>query len=265
MSITIITPVYNGAAHIRPTLESLLQQKGKADFEHVVMDSCSKDGTGDIVREYEGKYGVQLLSEKDDGLYDAIAKGLSRAKGDIFCWINAGDTYMPWTLSVVEKVFAANPDIEWISGVPSIFFEEQQTLELSMIPPAFNRWVIRKGYHNGRDLPYLQQESMFWRRSLWERSGADRLLRGQGRGKGYAMDYHLWKLFAQHAELKTVRSVLAAFSVAEGQISEKFRAEYSRECGVENPVPKPLWRTTYPWMVYSFLRVHKTINVRRLK
>jgi glycosyltransferase involved in cell wall biosynthesis len=251
--ISIITPVYNGEAHIASTLESLNRQK--ASFEHLVMDAASKDNTRKIAESYYGRYNLRVISEPDEGHFDAIQKGFSKTQGDVMAWLNAGDTYMPWTLSIVEKVFEKNPQIEWITGVMALFYEKANMLSISPTIPAYSRMAIKKGWHNGRWLPVIQQESTFWRRSLWEKSKGADLLRGQGRGKGYAMDYHLWKRFAEFAKLHTVCSVLAAFTISPGQISQRFRDEYFKECGVDSYRERPNALTRSLFGFYSFCKV----------
>ncbi len=263
MPISIVTPVYNGMPQIRRTLESMARQS--VPFEHVVMDACSKDGTAEAVREFTPRYGVTVVSERDEGLYDAIAKGFARTQGDILAWLNAGDAYMPHTLSLVEWIFATHPEVEWISGIPAYSYEERDAVFTEPMIPVFSQVAIRRGWHNGHWLPHLEQESMFWRRSLWERAGGDALLRGKGRGKNYACDYHLWRHFARHARLRTVCSMLSSFTFTHGQISEKHREQYYAECGVTRPPAHSLRLPYYVWALYSFLRLPATIKGHHLK
>jgi glycosyltransferase involved in cell wall biosynthesis len=251
--ISIVTPVYNGEAHIASTLESLSRQR--ASFEHLVMDAASKDNTCKIAESYAGRYQVRVSSQPDGGHYDAVQKGFAQSQGDILTWINAGDIYMPWTLSVVEKVFELHPHIEWITGANCFYYDQENLFSLDMTIPVYSRLAIRKGWHNGRWLSFIQQEGTFWRRSLWTKSKGADLFRGQGRGKGYAMDFHLWKRFAEFAALRTVCSVLAAFTIAPGQISQRFRTEYFNECGVAKAYDLPNKWTRSLFRLYSFYQL----------
>jgi glycosyltransferase involved in cell wall biosynthesis len=262
-TISIVTPVYNGMPQIRRTLESLRQQS--VPFEHLVMDACSKDGTAETAREYTSQYNVTVISERDEGHFDAVSKGFARAKGDVLAWLNAGDAYMPYTLPLVQRVFATHPEIEWITGIPAYYYEDRDIACIEPVVPTYSRTVIRRGWHNGYWLPHLQQESMFWRRSLWDRSRATDLLKGQGRGKGYGIDYHLWRRFAEHARLHTVCSMLSSFAFTPGQITEKYRRQYFEECGVKNPPDHPFRPTNYLWAFYSFLKAPSTIKEKHLK
>lgn len=260
--ITIVTPVFNGELAIQQTLDSLALQKPV--FEHIVMDAGSKDGTLAIVRANQSRYLLRLFSQPDEGLYDAIQRGFQNSNGDLLGWINAGDTYFPWTFNVVQEVFNRYPDVEWITGVPFTRYKTRGTSTLDPFCPVYSKKIISNGWHNGAHLPCLQQESMFWRRSLWERSNGADVLRGQGRGKGYASDYKLWRRFAQFSELRTVCTVLAAFEVAPGQITDKHLAAYRKECGVDPSIGKPNRLFHRLWRFYSFLNLGRVIKLDNL-
>jgi len=191
-------------------------------------------------------------------MYDAIEKGFQIAKGDIFCWLNAGDIYFPWTASAVEETFKKFPSIDWLTGVPCTLHDFSR-VEICSYTPIYSQWVIRKGFHNGHRLPLIQQESTFWTQGLWERSDAAEILRGQGRGKGYACDYKLWCRFAQFSKLHTVRSPLAAFAVTPGQISEKHRAQYFRECGVPFVPARPNQALHQMFKLLSVIRARRSV------
>ncbi len=90
-TVSIITVCYNAASTIMDTLESVATQIG-VEIEHIVVDGDSKDGTQALVAAYQGSE-VTLYSEPDDGLYDAMNKGVARAKGDIVAFLNADDVY----------------------------------------------------------------------------------------------------------------------------------------------------------------------------
>jgi glycosyltransferase involved in cell wall biosynthesis len=260
--ISVITPVFNGESSIRQTLDSLAAQR--TDLEHVIMDAGSKDNTLSIIRGNQSRYKTRLVSEPDEGLYDAVQRGFQIATGDVLGWINAGDIYFEWTLQVVQTVFNLNPGVEWITGVPFTCYKTKGLSTLDPFCPVYSKRIIARGLHNGAHLPCLQQESMFWRRSLWERSNGAQVLKGQGRGKGYASDYKLWRRFAEFAELKTVCTVLAAFEVAPGQITDRHLAAYRRECGVDPSTIRPNRLCHRLWRLYSFLNLRRVIKLDSL-
>ena len=94
MKISIITATYNSAATVRDTIESVLRQTHQ-DWELIIEDGVSKDNTLAIVREYEPqcKGRMRIFSEKDEGLYDAMNRGIARATGDVVGILNSDDFY----------------------------------------------------------------------------------------------------------------------------------------------------------------------------
>lgn len=112
--ISIITPVYNSVGYIRETIESVIHQTYK-NIQYIIIDGGSTDGTIDIIKEYRESIDY-WISEPDKGMYDALVKGLSRAKGDIIGYINAGDYYHKCAFSVITKIFSAYPDVRWLTA-----------------------------------------------------------------------------------------------------------------------------------------------------
>lgn len=94
MKISIVTVTYNSASTLRDTIESVLAQTYK-NIEYIVVDGLSKDNTMDIVREYEPRFNgrMRYVSEKDNGLYDAMNKGIKMATGEVVGIINSDDFY----------------------------------------------------------------------------------------------------------------------------------------------------------------------------
>jgi glycosyltransferase involved in cell wall biosynthesis len=90
MKISIITVSFNSAKTIRQTIESVLSQD-YPDLEYIVVDGASKDGTVDILKEYEGK--IKYISEPDKGIYDALNKGVKLATGEVIGTIGGDDFY----------------------------------------------------------------------------------------------------------------------------------------------------------------------------
>ncbi len=89
MLISIITITYNAEQFLERTIQSILAQTDQ-DFEYIIVDGKSKDGTLRIAEKYKNRVN-QLISEPDKGLYDAMNKGLKTATGDFVWFMNAGD------------------------------------------------------------------------------------------------------------------------------------------------------------------------------
>lgn len=94
MKISIITVTYNSSTTVADTIESVLSQN-YPDIEYIVVDGLSKDGTVDIIKEYEPRFKGRMrwISEKDKGIYDAMNKGIRMATGDVVGIINSDDFY----------------------------------------------------------------------------------------------------------------------------------------------------------------------------
>lgn len=112
--VSIVTPCFNAAGTIRDTIESVLAQ-ACANIEYIVIDGGSRDGTVDIIREYEPRFGGRMrwVSEPDGGIYDAMNKGIRMARGELIGTINADDWYERDAVDriVVAAAKAAGPFI----------------------------------------------------------------------------------------------------------------------------------------------------------
>lgn len=115
MKISIITVVYNGRAYLKDCIESIIDQSYK-NIEYIIIDGGSTDGTLNIIEEYSW-YAKHFISEKDNGLYDAINKGIGLASGEVVGILNADD--MLAANDVIEKIansFAKDASLEAIYG-----------------------------------------------------------------------------------------------------------------------------------------------------
>jgi glycosyltransferase involved in cell wall biosynthesis len=98
---SIITVVYNGKKYLKETIKSVINQDFR-DFEYIIIDGGSTDGTVDIIKKYE-KHIDKWVSEKDEGIYNAMNKGLRLAKGQVVNMMNCGDFFE--NKEVLRKVF----------------------------------------------------------------------------------------------------------------------------------------------------------------
>jgi Glycosyltransferases involved in cell wall biogenesis len=94
MRLSIITVAYNSAETIAHTIESVLEQT-YPDIEYIIVDGGSKDNTVEILKSYEARFNGRMkwISEKDNGLYDAMNKGIRMATGEVVGIINSDDFY----------------------------------------------------------------------------------------------------------------------------------------------------------------------------
>lgn len=105
MKISIITAAYEAASTIEDTIRSVLEQD-YGDIEHIIVDGDSKDGTAEILDKYHGQV-AQMISEPDEGVYDAMNKGIALASGDVIGFLNADDIFKsPGAVSRIARELA---------------------------------------------------------------------------------------------------------------------------------------------------------------
>lgn len=135
--ISIITVVYNGAALIERTIQSVLAQTYR-NIEYIIIDGASTDGTLAIIEKYQDKIAL-LHSGKDKGIYDAMNRGLKDAKGDYVLFLNAGDTL--FASGTIEHVFKNNDDADVYYGNTAVVNEDNVILgDRRLTPPETLDW-----------------------------------------------------------------------------------------------------------------------------
>jgi glycosyltransferase involved in cell wall biosynthesis len=108
LKFSIITPSFRSSNWLKLCIASVADQQ-EVEFEHIVQDSCSDDGTQDWLP-HDPR--VKAFVEKDTGMYDAVNRGYRRATGDILAYLNCDEQYLPGALKAVREFFEANPDVE---------------------------------------------------------------------------------------------------------------------------------------------------------
>lgn len=213
--ISIVTPSLNQGDFIEATLRSVITQRYPR-LEYVVIDGGSTDGSVEIIRRYAGDLAC-WVSEPDSGHAHALNKGFARTTGEIMAWLNSSDAYYPWTFETVAQVFSHLPEVEWIMGVPTLFGARGGPKTVG--PGYFNVYDVLAGHYS-----WIQQESVFWRRSLWERAGGrlDQSLR-------CAADFDLWLRFLRLTPLYHVETILGGFRVHDEALGEHGNGQYLRE------------------------------------
>jgi glycosyltransferase involved in cell wall biosynthesis len=226
MKISIVSPSFNQEAYLEEAMLSVLGQQC-TDLEYIVIDGGSSDRSADIIRKHAHALSY-WVSEPDGGQYHAINKGFALSSGEIMAWLNSDDKYMPWTLQLVEKIFGTFTEIQWLTTLYPVAWDERGMPIDCRFTGGFNP----EAFFRGANLPlrkwyarhFIQQESTFWRRSLWEKAGGklDNSMR-------LASDFELWCRFFELTDLYAVSVPLAGFRYHSDQRTALWMDEYLME------------------------------------
>jgi glycosyltransferase involved in cell wall biosynthesis len=203
--ISVVVPSFNHGAFLEATLQSLLSQ-GYPALEVIVCDGGSTDDSADILRRYAGRL-AYWCSEPDEGQAHAINKGMARATGEILAYLNSDDLLLPGALHRAARCFRQRPDVDVVYGHRVLV--DKHGFEIG-------RWVLPP--HDDETLhyaDYIPQETLFWRRALWEKAGGrmdptyqfaldwELLLRFQDNGGRFFRIPRFLGCFRVHEEQKT--------------------------------------------------------------
>src|SRR5688572_1835387 len=210
LKISIVTPSFNQAGFVEETLRSVLDQNYE-NLEYIVIDGGSSDGSQDIIEKYRDRLHY-YVSERDSGHGDALNKGFRQSSGEIMAWLNSDDKYLPWTLKTVAEIFDEHPDVNWITGMHG-FWNDRGAMT------GAHSW-----YRNIFDFlagePFLiQQESTFWRRSLWDRAGG-----AINEDYRFMVDGELWTRFFLLDRHWHAQCVLSGYRQHAGNRASKFQS-----------------------------------------
>ena len=162
--ISVVTPTFNGITTLRETIESVLAQD-YPNWEHIVIDGGSTDGTLDVLRSYDH---LRWVSEKDEGHYHAMNKGIERASGEIIAILNADDCYREGALAKVADAFAKNP--QWDALFGDVVYVDAESNEIFRREEAcYDYDVLRFG-----SVCYIIHPTLFVKKSVYQRIGAYR-------------------------------------------------------------------------------------------
>lgn len=154
--VSVITPSFRNSGWLKLCIASVADQD--IDHEHIVQDSCSDDGTQDWLPHDKR---VKAFIEKDKGMYDAVNRGLRRAAGQIFSYINCDEQYLPGALRSVVEFFEGHQDIDVVFADTVVVNAQGEYLchRQPLIPNKYHVWVCG-------NLPILTCATFFRRRVI---------------------------------------------------------------------------------------------------
>lgn len=214
-TISVVTPSLNQGKFIREAIRSVLDQNYPA-LEYIVVDGGSTDGSVEIIKEYSHRLKF-WVSEPDRGHGPALNKGFAKTTGEIMSWLNSDDKYLPWTFEVVSEVFASFPEVNWIVGTNAGWDDKGRLTGAQCVYKNVYDFLLG-------NYAWIQQESVFWRRSLWERVGG-----AINEDYQFMVDGELWCRFFLHDKLYAVDSIISGYR----RHGDNRAAKYQQECIAE--------------------------------
>jgi glycosyltransferase involved in cell wall biosynthesis len=258
MRFAIVTPVFNGEKFLDQTILSVVSQAGPFTIRYHVQDGGSKDRTLEILAAWKSRLardfpvfceGIEFsfASAPDRGLYDAVNRGFAAcayANADAMAWIGSDDRFEPGAFATVGEIFRDFPDIEWLTGRPTVIYESGALANISSIIP-FPRKAIAAGIFDGRFAhTCIEQEATFWRPRLWQKAG------GVDPNFRLAGDFDLWRRFARQTDLVIVDTILGCFRMRGGQLSAdmaRYHAEIDASLSPAEIEIRAQAAKTYAW------------------
>ena len=214
--ISIVTPVFNCAKYIEETIQSVLAQDYQ-NIEYIIIDGGSTDGTCEVIEKYSKQINF-FVSEKDQGMYDALDKGFKMAEGKYLSWLNADDLYFNNCISRTIELMEKN-NYQWINGISATLLEKEIKLRPLYHYPSI---IIKNRLMTPCLWGYIPQESTIFTKELYIKSG------GINRELKYAGDFDLWNKFSKNSELISINIPIGIFRKRDNQISQNQKI-YLRE------------------------------------
>jgi glycosyltransferase involved in cell wall biosynthesis len=248
--ITVVTPSFNQGQFLEQTIRSVLLQ-GYPNLEYIVIDGGSTDESVEIIKKYESHL-AYWVSERDRGQSHAINKGFERASGEIMCWLNSDDFYLPSTLRTVAENLSDDTGAFAVVGHCVQVYEDGRPPyhgegQFEGIERLLKFW---KGYQ-------MHQPSIFWRREVFEKVGY------LDESQHYIMDFDYWVRMARHFEFKNINRELSCATYHSNAKTADDFVRYKRELRQHATEYWPSPFTLTYWKLRSSLAKHDCLSLAR--
>lgn len=200
--VSVVTPSFQQVDFLETTLRSVIEQ-GYPALEYVVQDGGSTDGSVEVLRRWESRLHAWTTGP-DGGQAAAINAGFRRTSGEIMAWLNSDDALLPGALATATRYLVEHPEVDVVYGHRLVIDERNRQIGIWTLPRHDDAML--------KVADYVPQETMFWRRRLWDRVG------GLDEGFQYALDWDLLLRFREAgARFVRVNRFLGAFRIHDAQ------------------------------------------------
>lgn len=254
--ISVVTSSYNQGAFIGRTIESVLAQN-YPNLEHIVVDGMSTDDTPEILARYPH---LIVIREPDRGQAEAINKGFRIATGDIFCFLNSDDIFLPGALERVAREIDPARGRHIVMGRCRFIDEDDNFLGIEH-PSGFSSHRQVLEIWNGYSIP---QPAVFWTREVWQNCGP------LNENEQLMLDYDLFCRFSKRYTFHFVDQALATYrlhtrsktsSVTDAQRLEQAISVSRRYWGT--PTELQFWQILGSYMLYRLARRQRAVALFR--
>lgn len=205
--ISVVIPSFNKVRYISKTLDSILAQSYK-NFEVIIQDGGSSDGTVEIIKKYANKYPkvISWESKKDKGQLDAINKGLKKATGDIVTYINADDVYAKGSFGKVSGAYHQSPNALWFAGRGIVINKDGH--EIAKLITLYKNFALSLNSRYYLLITnYLMQPSVFLTRDIYKKYGPFTGTRD------FITEYDMWLKLAKEKMPFVINKVISKFRI----------------------------------------------------
>lgn len=228
LTISIVTPVYNGARFIRQTIESVLSQKGDFHIDYIIIDDGSTDNSLEIIKEYDrlihgrewpiqcNGINFRYLTGPNKGQSHAYNTGFNMAKGELMAWMNADDYYLPNTFDYVAKFYEKDPSVDFIYGDCLKVYANGRPSTIEPRPRPDESLESLRSRGNSFDL-------CFFTKRIFDKVGPlDESLK-------YCLDLDFWFRIFSVGKVKYIPHTIAAFRIWDGSKTSTQQSKFAEE------------------------------------
>ena len=239
LKISVITVSYNQGRFIEENILSVLNQKYN-NFEHIIIDACSKDNTLDILKKYDH---LIWTSEPDKGQSDGLNKGFRKATGDLIVWLNSDDAMCNGAFEVLNKFFTENPDKHVVTGNQVFINGNSEVDHIIKAEPFTYERLLNTRYCS------VMQNSTVFRKEVLDKVGLlDETLH-------YTMDLDLFIRIAKEYKSYTIDADIAKFRVWEDSKTTTAQIKFYKNILVLKRKHKArILSSGNVWLIWQFIK-----------